>query len=65
MNEGAWPRRSEDHPQDRPGRSRTSRVIETIRWERLDHIIPVNERHMRGVLRQFVAYYNETGHINR
>ena len=34
------------------------RVIGTIRRECLDHLIAVNERHLRGVLREYVAYYN-------
>ena len=35
------------------------RVIGTIRRECLDHLIVVNERHLRGVLRDYVRYYNE------
>ena len=35
------------------------RVIGTIRRECLDHLIVVNERHLRGVLREYVAYHNE------
>jgi transposase InsO family protein len=34
------------------------RVIGTIRRECLDHLIAVNERHLRRVLREYVAYYN-------
>jgi hypothetical protein len=33
-------------------------VIGTIRRECLDHLIAVNERHLRGILREYVAYYN-------
>ena len=36
------------------------RVIGTHRRECLDHIIPVNERHMLRVLHEFVAYYHES-----
>ena len=34
------------------------RVIGTIRRECLDHLIAVNERHLRGIVREYVAYYN-------
>ena len=34
------------------------RVIGTIRRECVDHIIPMGERHLLRVLREFVAYYN-------
>jgi putative transposase len=34
------------------------RVVRTFRNECLDHLIPVNERHLRSVLREFVGYYN-------
>jgi putative transposase len=34
------------------------RVIGTIRREYLDFIIPMNERHLRPTVREFVAYYN-------
>jgi hypothetical protein len=34
------------------------RVIGSIRRECLDHIIIVNERHLRRVLASYVAYYN-------
>ena len=34
------------------------RVIGTIRRECLDHLIVLNERHLRRVLREFVGYYN-------
>ncbi len=36
------------------------RVIGTIRRECLDHLIVLNERHLRGVLREYIAYYNTT-----
>ena len=34
------------------------RVIGTIRRECLDHVIVLNERHLRRVLGEFVDYYN-------
>ena len=34
------------------------RVIGTLRRECLDHFIVVNERHLRRVLREYVAHYN-------
>ena len=34
------------------------RVIRTFRNECLDHLIVVNEQHLRAVLAEFVAYYN-------
>jgi transposase InsO family protein len=34
------------------------RVIGTFRRECLDHMIVVNERHLRRVLREFVRHYN-------
>jgi len=34
------------------------RVIGTIRRECLDWMLPFNERHLRGILRQWVAHYN-------
>ena len=36
------------------------RVIGTIRRECLDHLIVWNERHLRRVLREYLAYYNAT-----
>ncbi len=35
------------------------RVVGTLRRECLDHVIVVNERHLRRVLREFVQHYNE------
>jgi transposase InsO family protein len=35
------------------------RVIGTLRRECTDHIIPLGERHLGSVLREFVAYCNE------
>jgi len=36
------------------------RVIGSIRWECLDHVIVINERHLRRLLRSYLAYYNAT-----
>jgi hypothetical protein len=35
-------------------------VIGSLRRECLDHIIVVNERHLRRVLGAYLAYYNRT-----
>ncbi len=35
------------------------RLIGTLRRECLDHLIIVNERHLRHVLRDFIRHYNE------
>jgi transposase InsO family protein len=35
------------------------RVIGTLRRECLDHIIIINERHLRAVLREYVTHYND------
>lgn len=34
------------------------RVVKSIRVECLDHMIVVNERHLHGLLAEFVDYYN-------
>ena len=34
------------------------RVIGTLRRECLDHLIVLNEQHLRAILREFVTYYN-------
>ncbi len=36
----------------------TERVIGTIRRECLDHLIVIQERHLRGVLGEYISYYN-------
>ncbi len=35
------------------------RWIETVRQELLDHVIVINEAHLRRLLKEYVAYYNE------
>ncbi|WP_262174273.1 integrase core domain-containing protein [Saccharococcus sp. Marseille-Q5394] len=34
------------------------RVIGTIKRELLDHVIPLNERHLHSLLREYINYYN-------
>jgi transposase InsO family protein len=34
------------------------RLVGTLRRECLDHVIPVNERHLRAILSDFARYYN-------
>jgi putative transposase len=34
------------------------RLIGTVRRECLDHMIPINERHRRQILREWVSHYN-------
>ena len=36
------------------------RWVGTLRRECLDHIIPLNERHLRRVVAEYIAYYNAT-----
>ena len=36
------------------------RLVGTLRRECTNHIIPLNERHLRRVLLEYVAYYNAT-----
>lgn len=36
------------------------RLVGTFRRECVDHIIPLGEQHLRGVLREYVDYYNAT-----
>ena len=36
------------------------RVIGSIRRECLHHVIVINERHLRRLLRRYLAYYNAT-----
>ncbi len=35
------------------------RLVGTIRRECLDFLIPLNERHLRRILREWVAHYNK------
>jgi transposase InsO family protein len=34
------------------------RIVRTIRTECLDHLMVIDERHLRAVLAEFVTYYN-------
>ena len=34
------------------------RLIGTIRRECLDFLLPINERHLRGIVKEFVTHYN-------
>ena len=34
------------------------RVIDTLRRECLDHVIPLDERHLHSILAEYVRYYN-------
>ena len=43
---------------DTAGQWHPERLVGTFRRECLDHIIVVNERHLRYVLREFVRHYN-------
>jgi putative transposase len=36
------------------------RLVGTLQRARLDHLIIVNERHLRSVMSEFVCHYNET-----
>ncbi|MFT5233045.1 MAG: putative transposase [Candidatus Krumholzibacteriia bacterium] len=36
------------------------RMIDTIRRECLDHVIVLNEKHLRRVLKEYLAYYHES-----
>src|SRR5262249_44162426 len=36
------------------------RLIDTIRWECLDHVIVFGEAHLRRILGRYAAYYNES-----
>jgi hypothetical protein len=35
------------------------RVIGSIRRDCLDHVIVMNQRHLRGILRDYLGYYHE------
>ena len=35
------------------------RVLGTVRRECLDFVIPLNERHLYGILKEWVTHYNE------
>ena len=34
-------------------------MVRTLRRECLDHILPLSEQHVRAVLTEFMAYYNQ------
>jgi transposase InsO family protein len=36
------------------------RLIGSIRWECLDYVVVLGERHLRHVLQSYMNYYNET-----
>jgi len=36
------------------------RIIGTIRRDCLDHVIVLNERHLRRVLKEYLTYYHES-----
>ena len=36
------------------------RVLGSLRRDCTNHIIPLNERHLRNILREYIEYYNET-----
>jgi putative transposase len=40
--------------------SRLQNVLGTIRRECLNHVIVLNERHLKQILSSYVEYYNET-----
>ena len=52
FNRGIWPFRS---PWQNPY---VERVIGSIRRECLDHVIILNEQHLRRVLRRYLRYYH-------
>ena len=41
------------------------RVVGTLRRECLDHLVIVNERHLRSLLQEYVAHYNHVGRTSR
>jgi transposase InsO family protein len=40
--------------------SYVERVISTLRRDCLNHVIPINERHLRALLKEYIVYYNES-----
>ena len=34
------------------------RLVGSVRRECLDYLIPINERHLKAILKEFVVYYN-------
>jgi hypothetical protein len=34
------------------------RWVRSVRRDLLDHVIPLNERHLRRLLREYMSYYN-------
>jgi len=45
-------------PRSPKANSIAERIVRTIRTECLDHLIVINERHLHGVLTEFIGYYN-------
>ncbi len=50
--------RERPDPAPGPNAAIAERVVRTIRTECLDHLIVINEQHLRAVLAEFARYYN-------
>src|SRR5215475_6012956 len=46
-------------PQSPQANAFCERLVGTVRRECLDFLIPLSERHLRGMLREWVGHYNE------